>query len=96
MPPRYPDAHERALGVAFSRSRAQARFRKEPWTLTKEEYRAVWQDRVLFPRRGRKPQELVMTRCDSKGSWTVGNVEIVTRLEQLLRQENRGRRLPRV
>jgi hypothetical protein len=69
--------------VAFLRSRAQATFRGEDWTLTWEDFQAFWSTRTLWEQRGRHHEDLVLTRYDWEGAWSKDNCCIISRLDHL-------------
>jgi hypothetical protein len=70
--------------LPWLRSRAQANFRNEEWTLTFDEFWDLWKDKWL--ERGRKPEQYCMTRIDSEKAWDIENSIIITRHEHLIRQ----------
>lgn len=76
--------YKHSMYLPWLRARAQANFRKEPWTLTFEEFYEMWKD--LWPQRGRKSEDYCMTREDPEGTWDKDNTVVITRLEQLKRQ----------
>lgn len=80
----YTDPQLHAQHVAFLRARSQARFRKEEWSLTLEDYFTLWKD--SWSQRGRSRDSLVLCRIDLTEGWTLDNVEITTRYEQLLKK----------
>jgi hypothetical protein len=80
----YHDPLLHAQHIAFLRARAQARYRKEPWELSLDHYFALWQG--CWEQRGRSRNSLVLARIDLEGGWTIDNVEITTRYEQLLKK----------
>jgi hypothetical protein len=80
----YTDPKEHEMHIPFLRSRAQANFRGEPWTLTIQQFFDLWRDHWHL--RGRKPDDVCMTRRDYNGIWDEENSIIVTRREQLKRQ----------
>lgn len=75
---------DRALG--FYRSRAQAEFRYENWEITLEQWCEIWPD-DMWARRGREVNDLCMTRTDLDGAWSVDNILLMTRGQQLKRKE---------
>ena len=79
----YQDPNEHAMHLPFLRARAQANFRNEGWTLTIEQWFALWRDRWHLRRRTK--DSLCLTRRDWSKPWQWDNVEIVTRQEQLAR-----------
>jgi 23S rRNA maturation mini-RNase III len=76
------DLHEQH--IAFLRARAQANFRKESWQLTIEDYFRLWSED--WYERGRARDSKVLARIDFEQGWTLDNVEITTRYEQLMRK----------
>jgi hypothetical protein len=71
-------------------ARSQAHYRGEKYFLTFEEFCELWTD-DLWERRGRKSDELAMIRINPNAPWSIDNCQIVTRKEQLGR-DNRARR----
>lgn len=65
-------------------SKAQAIFRDEGWDLTFDEYYELWKDD--WNNRGRKSENMCMTRLDPDLPWTKTNVMIVQRVEHLRKQ----------
>ena len=80
----YTDPKEHDMHLPFLRARAQANYRGETWHLTIEQFFDLWRDQ--WNQRGRKPDDLCMTRRDYNGIWDQENTIIVTRREQLRRQ----------
>lgn len=78
-----PLTHEKFY--AWHKHRAQANYRQEKYQLTLEQWLEIWRDDEKFLNRGKKTDNWVLTRIDTDGAWSVDNVEIVTRYEQLLR-----------
>ena len=70
--------------MSWCRMKAQAKFRGEEFTITWEEYQAIWEGRWHL--RGTYKTSQVLVRKDSSQPWCVDNVEIVVRLEQWRRQ----------
>ena len=60
-------------------SKAQANFRQEEWDLTFEEYYNLWEPH--WENRGRRTQDMCMTRKDVEKAWTKKNVHVITRME---------------
>jgi hypothetical protein len=75
----------------FLRSRAQAWYLLQDWTLTFEEYCGLWTVDHWYCR-GRGISDLVMIREDVEKGWTKENCLIVTRKEQLSRTRFRTNR----
>ena len=84
-----PDPFQHELFYAWHKHRAQCRFRKEPYELTFEDWQTIWADPEEFAQRGRQRLSIILTRIDYEKSWTMDNVEKITRLEQLRRSNKR-------
>jgi hypothetical protein len=72
----------------YCQMRAQAKFRKEEFTLTWDEFQNLWQGRWHL--RGRNSNSLCMTRSDWNGPWDKNNTIIVDRLEHLKMEAAHG------
>jgi len=70
-------------------AKAQANFRQEEWDLEFEDFYQMWKND--WHNRGRKPEDMCMTRVDKEGAWSVDNVHVISRLQHL--QEQGGRRV---
>lgn len=70
--------------VAWHRARAQAHYRGELWMLTFAEFQQLWLGQWQF--RGRGAEDLCMVRDDPDGAWVRGNVQVLPRIEYLVRQ----------
>jgi hypothetical protein len=79
----YGDKFTNDRRLAWVRSVCQARYRGEVWNLTFAEFCRFWPTEEQFHRRGRKPEDLVLTRWDNRGSWSRSNCCIITRYNQL-------------
>lgn len=80
-----PDPVTHDKYYAWLKHKAQAKFRKEPHHITWEEWQSLWtQD--LWLQRGRRADDLCLSRIDHLGEWSIDNVQIVTRREHLQRQ----------
>jgi hypothetical protein len=75
-----PLLHARHLG--FQRARCQARFRREPWTLTEQQWNDIWTPE-RWQRRGRHIDDLCLCLIDEFGGWSVDNVVMLSRDAQL-------------
>lgn len=73
--------NERRLG--WVRFLAQCRYRNETVDLTFEQYCHFWRDPQQWQRRGRNPDDLVLTRFDPNKSWSKTNCCIISRRNQL-------------
>ncbi len=83
-----PDPIDHDKYYAWQKHRAQARFRKEEYNMTWEDWQGLW-PHELFVQRGRDPDCLCMIRTDNTEPWVIGNVEIVTRRQHLQTQRER-------
>jgi hypothetical protein len=70
--------------VAWHKARAQARFRKEIWLMSFDEFQRLWLG--YWHLRGRGSDSLCMTRVDPEGAWEPSNCEILERRQYLSRQ----------
>lgn len=82
----YKDPFDHQRHLPFLKARAQAKYRDEPWELTPEDWFSLWSTPELWAQRGRHADSLCLVRIDQEGSWSMNNVEIIVRLEQLRRQ----------
>ena len=73
-----PDPLRRDKYYAYLKHKAQANFRKETYLLTWEDWEHMWTD-DKWQQRGRKIENLCLTRIDFSGAWSVDNVTICTR-----------------
>lgn len=84
--------HELETRRAWLVHRAQARYRKEEYELTWEQYVEAWGDQ--FDNKGRHPWNMTMIRRDPDQPWRLGNVEIINRRqhcqEQILKRIQQG------
>jgi hypothetical protein len=85
-----PDPLVHRKYLPFLQARSQANFRKEVWQLTWEQWLELWPD-VLWEQRGRSSESLALTRIDNTQAWCMKNCRVITRKEQLGR-DNRSRR----
>jgi hypothetical protein len=84
-----PDQVQHEMYYAWAKHKSQAKFRKEAYDLTWEDWRDIWANPIDFLNRGRKPDDLTLTRIDDDGAWTRDNVMVITRLEQLRKARDR-------
>lgn len=73
-----------SLYMPWQKARAQANFRAEEWLIEFEEFWLLWKDDWL--NRGRKPENVCMTRKEKDGPWSIDNVHIITRKQHLSEQ----------
>lgn len=83
----FPDPIEHEQHISWLRAKSQEKYLGRDWQITLEEYMQIW-GRDLWAKRGRKTNDLAMTRKDWDKPWTKDNVEIITRGEQI-QQSNR-------
>lgn len=82
----------------YLRAKAQWNFRKEANDLTFAEWCELW-PLELWAKRGRKTmrshgeESYTLTRIDPNGSWTMSNVEVTTRTEQIRRAREQTKSL---
>jgi hypothetical protein len=77
------DPKTHGMLIPYLRHKAQARYRAELFDLTFDEYKELWWE--LWEQRGRRSEDLCMTRIDPEGVWTKDNCEIITRREHCQR-----------
>lgn len=66
-------------GTRYSRHKAQAKFRGEPYELTAEEYHMVWLKSGKHTEIGTGKHNWVLKRLDERAPWHVSNVAVVPR-----------------
>ena len=84
--PRSTDPVERdrqSRQLAYIRFACQARYRNEENELTKEQFNELWKDPELWAKRGRHIGCPTMTRVNEEKPWSLENIIIIDRLEQL-------------
>ena len=74
-----PDVYKHSMDQPWLMAKAQANYRGEDWALSFEEYYTLWKDE--WPNRGRRPDDMCMTRQDAEGAWDTTNAYIITRKE---------------
>jgi hypothetical protein len=65
--------------VAYNFARGSARYRKEEWQLTWEDFRDTWEP--IWHLRGIRADQLCWSRVDPEKPWHRDNVEVLTRRE---------------
>ncbi len=80
-----PDPLRHEQYIAWLKARAQANFRGEGWTMTFEEFEAMWNQDGSWHQRGRAADDLMMTRRDSGSPWSKDNCYIELRRDHLRR-----------
>ena len=78
----YATAIKQQQHLAYLKMRAQAKLRGEQFDITIDEFMRVWPD-DLWLKRGRASDQYSMTRMDPNKPWTVKNVLIMCRADQL-------------
>ena len=79
-----PVRHDKYYG--YLKHRAQAKFRKEEYQLTWEDWEAYWPHHK-WQCRGRKKTDLCLMRIDITQPWSVENCEVAERMKYLKRQQ---------
>lgn len=72
----------------YCQMKAQAKFRKEEFLLTWDEFQQLWAGKWHL--RGRQSNSLCMTRYDWDGPWDLANTQVVERVEHLRLQSAYG------
>lgn len=70
--------------LSYSRMKAQAKYRGEPWDLSWEEFQEIWEGKWHL--RGSGADDMCLTRIDWDGIWNKDNVIIVSRIEHWQKQ----------
>jgi hypothetical protein len=73
-----PDPLRHEIYYAYLKHQAQARFRKEDYTLTFEDWESLWTTERWL-QRGRKIDNLCLQQKEPGDGWHLNNVEVVTR-----------------
>jgi hypothetical protein len=85
-----PDQRRHDQYYAWLKHRAQANFRDEIHLLTFTQWCEFWNKDWAWENRGRRSQDVVLTRIDGQGPWHVNNCEIASR-KLVLQRTNAGR-----
>lgn len=72
--------------LAYSRCKAQAKYRKEEWAFTIEDWLELWETSGVKQHRGSKPHQYCMVRKDPIEAWGAHNCIIVARRMHLKKQ----------
>ena len=80
-----PLVHE--MYRTFVQARNQANFRGETWSLTFDDYQALWREH--WQHKGRTVNDYCMARLDVELAWDLGNVEVLSRHEHFGRANRR-------
>jgi hypothetical protein len=78
-----PDPRRHAQYYAYLKHKSQAAYRGELHELTWPEWETIWNTDSAWEQRGRAREDLCLTMLDPDCGWHIGNVAVVTRLEQL-------------
>jgi hypothetical protein len=76
----------RKLRNVYSVQRGHARYRGIPFVLTFDEWKAIWEESGHLSERGRNRDQYVMARIGDRGPYAVGNVKIITFVENVSEQ----------
>ncbi|CAB4153692.1 hypothetical protein UFOVP641_18 [uncultured Caudovirales phage] len=79
-----PDEYKHSMYWPWQLMKAQATFREEEFDLPFEEFYLLWKDH--WYNRGRKADNMCLSRSNPNGPWNKENAEIITRQEHLRRQ----------
>jgi hypothetical protein len=87
-----PDRLTHDKYYSWLKHRSQAKYRKEDYSLTWEQWSGIWQD-DLWHNRGRGIDNLCLQQIDRELGWHIDNVEVISRREHL--KSKQGKELPR-
>jgi len=76
---KYPLKFDRIRNLAWNRHKAQCNFRSEAFDLSFQDWCDFWVTEELWDRRGRRIDDLVLTRQDWEQPWSRDNCAIITR-----------------
>lgn len=77
-----PDLFRHELHYAFIKHKAQAKYRREEYSLTIDDWYSLW-DLDSWLKRGRNKTSICLAQIDPKGGWHIDNVELISRTEHL-------------
>lgn len=77
-PKKYPSL-QMPWNLRYSRMKAQAKYRKQEFALSPEEYMQLWEDSGVKEHCGKEPHQYCMVRLDNLEAWSVKNCIIVSR-----------------
>lgn len=73
---------------AYARMKAQAKFRRENFLLSWDEFYEIWI--AVWEHRGSRREQLCLSRIDFALDWSIDNVQIITREDHWrLQKENK-------
>ena len=75
--------------LCYLRAKAQAKFRKEYWDLTFDDWWAKWEASGQWENRGRNPTQYCMLQKDTDKGWTKDNAIVTSRTEHYNTQHKR-------
>jgi hypothetical protein len=65
----------------WMKARAQAHYFDLAWTITEDEYIAIWRINNRYLKKGRANDEFCLVRQDYNLGWHMNNVHVITRSE---------------
>jgi|DEB0MinimDraft_10_1074344.scaffolds.fasta_scaffold83585_2 hypothetical protein len=80
---RFQDPVIKSLRLSYIRARCQAKHRGQCWEIEFDDYLEIWRDGKDYRMPGRGKSDLNMVRKDFGKGWTLDNVEILNRRENL-------------
>ena len=78
---RYYDDDDHKLFMDCMRARAQAWYMGQEWTITEDDYIALWRKGDRYKEKGRHNNQYCLVRKDYEKGWHLDNVQIITRGE---------------
>lgn len=81
-----PDPEEHKKYKIFIQQKNQAQWREEPWLITFEEWKQLWDESGQWDNRGRERSCFCMTRRDVTEPWTKNNATVISREEHSRKQ----------
>jgi hypothetical protein len=81
-----PDPEEHKKYRVFIQQKNQAQWREEPWQITFEEWKQLWDESGQWHNRGRERSCYCMTRRDVMEPWTKHNAVVISREEHSRKQ----------
>tara|TARA_R110000803_G_scaffold60787_2_gene120244 strand:+ start:735 stop:1061 length:327 start_codon:yes stop_codon:yes gene_type:complete len=79
---------ETIWAIRYSRMKAQAKYRRDEWSLEPDEYMELWQASGVMEHCGNESHQYCMVRKDAIESWCYNNVIIVSRRKFLTKKFN--------
>lgn len=80
-----PDPVRHDKYYAYLKHKSQANYRKEPYSLSWEQFEQFWPDH-LWMQRGRQGHNLCLRMIDPEQGWEIKNCEVVTRKEHFVKR----------